>query len=129
MYGLAPDSRRKFSPNRPGFLFFLLPGLWVNEISLNFAKLYINFVESRAVCYVGEEFDYMQCKLGCRFLMELAVHCENVKHVFVRSNLHFDLIVHGVYFRNILHTNVAENCYVSILVSCFLLEGFVVRSV
>ena len=71
----------------------------------------------------------MECKLGRRLFMELAVHCENVEHVFVRSNLRFDLIVHDVYFRNIFHTNVAENCYVSILVSCFLLEGFVERSV
>ena len=78
---------------------------------------------------MGEEFDYMECKLGCRLFMELAVHCENVEHVFVRSNLHFDLIVHDVFFRNIFHTNVAENCYVSIWVSGFLLEGFMERSV
>ena len=107
MQGLAPDRRRKFSPIRPGFLFFLLPGLWANEISLNFAELYINFVESRAVCYVGEEFDYMQCKLGCRFLMELAVHCENVEHMFVRSHLHFDLIFHDFHF-DVFHTTRTE---------------------
>ena len=74
---------------------------------------------------MGEEFDYMECNLGRRLFMELSVHCENVEQVFVRSNLHFDLIV----YCNIFRTNVAENCYVSVLVSCFLLEGFVERSV
>ena len=78
---------------------------------------------------MGEEFDYMECNLGRRLFMELSVHCENVEQVFIRSNLHFDLIVDDVLFRNIFHTNVAENCYVSILVSCFLLEDFVERSV
>ena len=78
---------------------------------------------------MGEEFDYMECNLGRRLFMELSVHCENVEQVFVSSKLHFDPIVHDVLFRNISHTNVAENCYVSVLVSCFLLEGFVERSV
>ena len=70
---------------------------------------------------MGEEFDYMECNLGRCLFMELSVHCENVEHVFIRSNLHFDLIVHDVLFRNAFDTNVAENCYGFISVSCFLL--------
>ena len=56
---------------------------------------------------MGEEFDYIQRKLGCRFLVKLAVHCENVEHMFVRSRLHFDQIPRAFYL-GVFHTNAAE---------------------
>jgi hypothetical protein len=56
---------------------------------------------------VGEEFDYMQRKLGRRFLVKLAVDCENVEHMFVRSSLHFDQIPRAFYL-NVFHTRRAE---------------------
>ncbi len=78
-------------------------GLWVERKFRGFCKAVYMLCKSWAVCEGGKEFDHMQRKLGRRFSMELAVHCENVEHMFVRLHLHFDMVVHVLY-RNVFHT-------------------------